>query len=1189
MLSPADFQQLPRDGSRFEALVADLLEAMGYRIIERPAIGADGGRDILVERLLQDFMGERRERVVVQCKHYAHSGSAVGDRDVGVWQSALVRYRARGYLLVTDTHVTENLRRAFQEYSADDANAPRWASYWDVDTLIRHLLQHPKILQTFFSTRADIETPLDVLLEEIESWLRAVRYTVTGTTRLNDRVAQMVASLNQGPLQQRVLVRCVDGEIRASDVEALDADLNRATPQGWLISDTRVSLAARERAETIPECKVFDLSLFLRTLVWGPYFDALAASDDFAKIERLYVDIGCHKTDSSGTQLESWPSIDDYIDRWLSERSRSHISLLGEFGSGKSWFCRHYTQRQMGRYLRNPSQQRLPLLITLRDFTKASTVQQLINDALLEQYRLPFVGSAYEIFQQMSRAGKLLLILDGFDEMARRVDDQTVVDNFWELAKLVEGRCKIILTSRTEYFRWATDSERIFAGEIRGRSDIAPTAPRFELLYLNNLTNNQIAEVIERRRGTSGKSDADKIMTDDRLVEMAQKPVVLDLLLAALDEMPADRLSSQAHVYLYATRGLLLRNIATHRTFTNARDKLYFLCELAWEMITSGDLKIHYRTLPQRIQNYFADKIPDAHELDVWDFDLRNQTLLHRDTAGYYAFAHKSLAEYFVAWKLASALGMLAPEFSHGYIEAGDAQPVPYQPQSPQELSRSLGSITLRAVDMTAVLEFIIQMLTPDHLHLWHLFDEAKRLARDEAQDLVVNLFTLLVGSRADLAARDFTGLSFKGERELTLDGLPLEGACFAGATLENLRFELGNLKNVDFRDAVLTFSGFGLPALFDTSGEGCAVLSDNSIVTVGWRRLYLFAWGGGRYREELPFPKEISHIDALAVRPNEDIVYILSRNQVFTWSMASGFRSSGLQPFGHWRYGIAVSARRPLIAVFNDVHDGPNELVIWDSEQLQPLQTIPLVAGCFGAEFAHTSDEIWTGGRDGVIRRYDISTGRLVQTISRGTLGATNYVYGLSLSPDDSLLAVGTTQPGILIWDTYSDCIRAKLTSTPDDYFVDVAFSPNGDLIAGRGQYGNVSLFATASNERLFRSNASGGAWAFSSDSRYLAIAHHRIDAGITVIDVNTLSSVLEDEFRVDLGHMNISNFATSYHYLKMFRDRGAIGFPDRAVLSGWTKRQLKAFLGHEGNEKHTRDKLLELALDQVVSKRAP
>jgi Holliday junction resolvase-like predicted endonuclease len=78
-LSSADFKKFPRDGARFEALVCDLLREMNYRILERPAIGTEGGRDILIERLTRDNMTETSELVVVQCKHYAHSGRAVGD------------------------------------------------------------------------------------------------------------------------------------------------------------------------------------------------------------------------------------------------------------------------------------------------------------------------------------------------------------------------------------------------------------------------------------------------------------------------------------------------------------------------------------------------------------------------------------------------------------------------------------------------------------------------------------------------------------------------------------------------------------------------------------------------------------------------------------------------------------------------------------------------------------------------------------------------------------------------------------------------------------------------------------------------------------------------------------------------------------------------------------------------------
>lgn len=42
----------------------------------------------------------------------------------------------------------------------------------------------------------------------------------------------------------------------------------------------------------------------------------------------------------------------------------------------------------------------------------------------------------YKAFEQLNRMGKLLLIFDGFEEMAAKVDRQQMINNFWELAKV---------------------------------------------------------------------------------------------------------------------------------------------------------------------------------------------------------------------------------------------------------------------------------------------------------------------------------------------------------------------------------------------------------------------------------------------------------------------------------------------------------------------------------------------------------------------------------------------------------------------------------------------------------------------------------------------------------------------------------------------------------------------------------
>ncbi|MDO8745365.1 MAG: pentapeptide repeat-containing protein [Candidatus Brocadiaceae bacterium] len=661
-------------------------------------------------------------------------------------------------------------------------------------------------LQTM-QTRRD---PLPVLADEVRTWLQAIRYEVSEPRQLNDRFMDMIATLDQGTVRQRVLVRCVDGEITPADVDALDVALDRKTPQGWLISDRRVSDQARQRTTEDDALQVFNLSGFLRQMVWRPYFDVLTALVEKDRIPELYVDLACYRQemDVQGHEInrDKHASLDKYIDNWLKERGKMHISLLGEFGTGKTWFCRHYTYRQLERYLQDPVNERLPLLITLRMFAKAMTPQQLINDALLEQYKLPFVGSAFEIFQEMNRRGKLLLILDGFDEMARQVDYQTVVDNFWQLANLVDENSKVIITSRTEYFRWAKESEKILGGEEYGRRTIVLQPPKFEVLYLEPFNDDQIRKVIIGRLGKEkGTTTADRILNTPNLAEMARKPVLIELLLAALDEVGDNVLKNPAQVYLYATNKLLLRNIDTQRTFTSTANKLYFLCELAWEMIKNEELRIHYTAIPERIKSYFGDRIKDQHELDTWDFDLRNQTLLHRDAAGYYEFAHKSLAEYFVAIKFSAELGYLDPTFVQTYCEAdGRTCQLPIVQKDIIGLAETFGAISLTNKRMFAVRYLLNEMLSKNAKErLWKIIYETRGKSQEQVKYAGGNAATLLniqkeLFVNKDLSQAILDGADLSGV-DLTM--VDLKGASLYEAGLNGCILEKTDLRNSDLSD----------------------------------------------------------------------------------------------------------------------------------------------------------------------------------------------------------------------------------------------------------------------------------------------------------------------------------------------------------------------------------------------------
>jgi hypothetical protein len=141
-------------------------------------------------------------------------------------------------------------------------------------------------------------TPLEALAAEVRAWLQAVRYELTEPQRRDDRTVEMLATLDQGTIKQRVLVRCIGGEIATGDVDALDEVLARKTPQGWLISDKRISDRARTRTAEDNAIRVLNLSEFLHQMVWGPYFDALTALISQDRTPELYVDLACYKQEA---------------------------------------------------------------------------------------------------------------------------------------------------------------------------------------------------------------------------------------------------------------------------------------------------------------------------------------------------------------------------------------------------------------------------------------------------------------------------------------------------------------------------------------------------------------------------------------------------------------------------------------------------------------------------------------------------------------------------------------------------------------------------------------------------------------------------------------------------------------------------------------------------------------------------
>ena len=473
----------------------------------------------------------------------------------------------------------------------------------------------------------------------------------------------------------RVLVRGIAGEAGLSDVMSLSQSVDeQKTDEGWLVAARRVSRAARDEVDKEEnrhlECYSFD-ELIDQDADFEDYLNWLEEEVKRRGIDEKYVSLACTKEEidfstkrrigvSRYDERDGW--IDGYLDTWLDDPAKEHISILGEFGTGKTWFSFHYAWVALQRYRdaqkRGVERPRLPLIITLRDYAKALNVENVLAGFFFTQHNIRLNS---EVFEQLNSMGKLLLIFDGFDEMAAKVDKQQMVNNFWELAKVVVPGAKVILTCRTEHFPEAKQGRALLNAELQASvANLTGETPQFEVLELEKFSDEQIRQVLsfESESGT-----VEKVMGNSQLLDLARRPVMTDLIIEALPDIEAGKPVDMSRVYLYAVRRKMERDIKSERTFTSLADKLYFLCELAWEMLSTDQMSLNYRLFPDRIRQLFGDVVKEQKDLDHWHYDMMGQTMLVRNAEGDYTPAHRSLLEFFVAYKFAGELGILADDF----------------------------------------------------------------------------------------------------------------------------------------------------------------------------------------------------------------------------------------------------------------------------------------------------------------------------------------------------------------------------------------------------------------------------------------------------------------------------------------------------------------------------------------------
>jgi WD40 repeat protein len=908
------------------------------------------------------------------------------------------------------------------------------------------------------------------LAQQMRGWFETLGYRFEKYEIWGDSYFEWIINVpTRRNRYDRILIRGIEGEVGLKDLAVLRSSVEQQrTDEGWLVTARRIARAARNEVEKEENrhlgCYTFD-ELIDQDADFSDYLDWLEAEIIRRQIDTKYVPLACTKEEidpdtkqrigiSHYGDRDGW--IDGYINMWLDDPAKEHISILGEFGTGKTWFAFHYAWVALQRYRdsqkRGVERPRLPLVITLRDFAKAINVENVLAGFFFTQHNIRLTS---EVFDQLNRMGKLLLIFDGFDEMAAKVDRQQMINNFWELAKVVVPGAKVILTCRTEHFPDAKEGRALLNAELQASTkQLTGETPQFEVLELEKFNDEQIRLVLSHQ---TEAATVEQVMGNPQLLDLARRPVMSELILEALPDIEAGKPVDMSRVYLYAVRRKMERDIKSDRTFTSLAEKLYFLCELSWEMLSTDEMSLNYRLFPDRIRRLFGSVVQEEKDLDHWHYDMMGQTMLIRNADGDYTPAHRSLLEFFVAYKLAAELGALASDFTElarvRFQINHDVAPVDYSWSA--YFSRQVDAAG-EILPTPALKGFISESL------------EKLRVTFGKAP-LTKAVMDLLLGM-VDIEAQESVIKVIEGTRGKSEDEIGYVGGNAATVLVKIDKFALDGR---DLSGAVLKGADFTEASLHHVN------LAQANLVDSIFTRLF-----GAIFSVAYSFDSQF-----VATGDSEGIVRI--------WKVATG--EEILTFNGHTSGILSVDFSHDSNKVASSSHDGTIRL--WDTRTGKCL-TILQGHNSFvnSVAFCPQGKILASGSNDQTVRLWDIQTGKCLQILH----GHTNSVHAIVFSRDGEMLASSSSDYTIKLWDLQtSQCL--KTLEGHRNSVKSVIFSPDGKMLASGSYDETVRLWNVNTGEYkliLQGQNLSSLVVAFSSDNKIIASSG---DQNIKFWDVKT------------------------------------------------------------------------------------
>jgi hypothetical protein len=323
--------------------------------------------------------------------------------------------------------------------------------------------------------------------------------------------------------------------------------------------------------------------------------------------------------------------------------------VLGNYGTGKTSLAIYLAYELLKTY--NSQLDRIiPIYIPMKLWDKVPSYQRLIS-VLIDSPNYPFQNRSR--LEELLDSKKLLLILDGIDEISNTLDPVTSPNIVQQITSIIPNNTPYIILGRMTFF---TSNKSLLSALAISNNDIPPLLmmqlqkENYYTIVLKPLTWPQIEQHIIRKCDSDASFAIKTIRENYDLPDLATRPVLLNIILECINDLKVliknKKTITTSDLYETYIHNWL-RN-PKNRSTLSSDAKLEMLEELSLLLLERNEKAITYSELI----HFIKVKLGDEGFTKNFIYDLANCTFLDL-TEKFYEFSHKSFLEYFSAKGLA--------------------------------------------------------------------------------------------------------------------------------------------------------------------------------------------------------------------------------------------------------------------------------------------------------------------------------------------------------------------------------------------------------------------------------------------------------------------------------------------------------------------------------------------------------